>query len=543
MSSTIFSGDKIKALLPALGLGDAATIRSGSIDPQTIPTAGNRGDLYIRTGINATIYQKVTTDATDTNWKLIPSSFASFDPNAVVVTDSLGNLKTDPEFLYDSSTNALNVPTVLTDSVQKATPGILAIGNDGNSTTINIGATGSTINILGDTIYENVTDLNVADRQITVNSGGGVGTATNSGVAIEEGGVITGYLISSGDRNSILLKAPNTAGDATITPGAGITLNQSSHNPVTLGTANGLSLSTQQVSLGLSSTSTTGALNSTDWNVFNNKQTAGNYITALTGDVSATGPGSVAATVNSVGGSSAANINSAELLANAATSLNTPNTIIKRDGSGNFVAGTMTGDITGTAANVTGIVTIVHGGTNSNVALNNNRIIQSTGGAIVEAPAITAARALVSDSNGIPIASSVTTTELGYVSGVTSAIQTQLNTKVSTVAGDISPTSFSLANNQGSFVDVTGLLFSTIVTRAAEVSYSITFRASQDLFEHGKFSVVQKNGSWTIARVFDGDDTLVDFNITNGGQIQYTTSNYAGFVSGTLKYRGLNLEV
>ena len=41
--------------------------------------------------------------------------------------------------------------------------------------------------------------------------------------------------------------------------------------------------------------------------------------------------------------------------------------------------------------------------------------------------AITATRALVSDANGLPTSSSVTTTELGYVSGVTSAIQTQIN--------------------------------------------------------------------------------------------------------------------
>lgn len=40
-----------------------------------------------------------------------------------------------------------------------------------------------------------------------------------------------------------------------------------------------------------------GFLSSTDWNTFNNKQDAGNYITALTGDVTATGPGSVAGTI------------------------------------------------------------------------------------------------------------------------------------------------------------------------------------------------------------------------------------------------------
>jgi hypothetical protein len=46
------------------------------------------------------------------------------------------------------------------------------------------------------------------------------------------------------------------------------------HNAVTIGTANGLSLSTQALSLGLSSSSTNGALSSTDWSTFNAKQNA-----------------------------------------------------------------------------------------------------------------------------------------------------------------------------------------------------------------------------------------------------------------------------
>ncbi len=44
-------------------------------------------------------------------------------------------------------------------------------------------------------------------------------------------------------------------------------------------------------------------------------------------------------------------------------------------------------------------------------------------------PLITASSAVVSDANGLPVASAVTATELSYVSGVTSAIQTQMNLK------------------------------------------------------------------------------------------------------------------
>lgn len=40
-----------------------------------------------------------------------------------------------------------------------------------------------------------------------------------------------------------------------------------------------------------------GYLSSTDWTTFNSKQVAGNYITALTGDVTASGPGSASATI------------------------------------------------------------------------------------------------------------------------------------------------------------------------------------------------------------------------------------------------------
>lgn len=69
------------------------------------------------------------------------------------------------------------------------------------------------------------------------------------------------------------------------------------------------------------------------------------------------------------------------------------------------------------------------GGTGSSTALNNNRIMQSSAGTIIEASAITASRALISDSNGIPTQSATTSAELAFISGVTSAIQTQLNAK------------------------------------------------------------------------------------------------------------------
>jgi hypothetical protein len=69
------------------------------------------------------------------------------------------------------------------------------------------------------------------------------------------------------------------------------------------------------------------------------------------------------------------------------------------------------------------------GGTGSSTTLNNNRIIKSLDGNIVESAEITPSRAVISDSNGIPTHSEVTETELGYLSGLTDTIQNLLNDK------------------------------------------------------------------------------------------------------------------
>lgn len=80
-----------------------------------------------------------------------------------------------------------------------------------------------------------------------------------------------------------------------------------------------------------------------------------------------------------------------------------------------------------TSGLIVGTLSISHGGTNSSAALNNNRVMKSSGGAIIEAAAITASKALVSDTNGIPVAATTSTAELNFLVGVTSLVQTQFN--------------------------------------------------------------------------------------------------------------------
>jgi hypothetical protein len=117
----------------------------------------------------------------------------------------------------------------------------------------------------------------------------------------------------------------------------------------------------------------------------NGKQPTGNYITALNGDVTASGPGFATTTIadeaitnakisNSaaIADTKLAQLTTAGKVANSATTATATNTnlaIVQRDGSGNFAAGTITAALSGnattatTATNVSGTVAIANGGT------------------------------------------------------------------------------------------------------------------------------------------------------------------------------------
>jgi hypothetical protein len=109
----------------------------------------------------------------------------------------------------------------------------------------------------------------------------------------------------------------------------------------------------------------------------------------------------------------------------------------------------------------TGILSIVRGGTNSNAALSNNRVMQSSGGAIVEAAAITASRALESDANGIPVASATTATQLSYCD-FTSSGQTQLDAITSEQWTEIVMTGGDQTTTSASGQDITELVSGTL---------------------------------------------------------------------------------
>ena len=149
--------------------------------------------------------------------------------------------------VWNASTNT---PT-LTSSV--GTKGYYYIVNVAGSTNLN----GITAWQIGDWAVFNGTTWDKVDNTDAVSSVNGfTGAVSLTTADISE---VTNLYYTEARVNANTNVAANTA---------------ARHNAVTIGTANGLSLSTQALSLALASTSVTGALSSTDWTTFNNKQNA-----------------------------------------------------------------------------------------------------------------------------------------------------------------------------------------------------------------------------------------------------------------------------
>ena len=102
---------------------------------------------------------------------------------------------------------------------------------------------------------------------------------------------------------------------------------------------------------------------------------------------------------------------------------------------------------------------------------------------------------------------------------------------------DIYPsTTFNINNNISSLTDISGLTFDLNVW-SFDLYLAARIVAVNNLYVNFHIRGVNKGGSWEIIKTYVGDDTGIEFEITNSGKLQYTTPNYSNFVSGTLKWR------
>lgn len=117
--------------------------------------------------------------------------------------------------------------------------------------------------------------------------------------------------------------------------------------------------------------------------------------------------------------------------------------------------------------------------------------------------------------------------------------------------GDILETTFTINNNVSTLTNINGLVFDPGTVRAANVDYAI-YRISNSnpsgQAETGTIYLVYddsapSNAKWQLAQKFEGTNSGVNFSITDGGQIQYTSNDIGsiGYI-GSIKFRARTLS-
>lgn len=127
--------------------------------------------------------------------------------------------------------------------------------------------------------------------------------------------------------------------------------------------------------------------------------------------------------------------------------------VVHNDASGNLSSSLIVN------ADVSSSAAIAYSKLNLSASIVNADIASGAAIAYNKLAALTANRALQSDGSGFVSASSVTNTELGYLSGVTSAIQTQINNKVSKSGDTMSGSLLFSAGDLGDATHRAGNLF------------------------------------------------------------------------------------
>lgn len=107
---------------------------------------------------------------------------------------------------------------------------------------------------------------------------------------------------------------------------------------------------------------------------------------------------------------------------------------------------------------------------------------------------------------------------------------------------DISETSFNTANNVSSATDVSALLIDA-GSRSMKVLASVAITATADLYEAFELLLIRKGSTVDMSVMSVGDDSGIVFTVTSAGQVQYTSTNVAGFSNGTIKFRAITTTV
>lgn len=225
------------------------------------------------------------------------------------------------------------------------------------------------------------------------------------------------------------------------------------------------------------------------------------------------------------------------------------NNFLVRDGSGNVISNTKavpSGTVVGTSDSQTLTNKSIDATTNTISNIANSNIAAAAAIAVNKLAAQTASRALVSDGSGFMSPSATTSTEIGYVSGVTSALQAQIDGKqaldadLTAIAG-LSTTGLIARTGSGTADTrtITAASSKIAITNGSGVAGNPTVdvtEANLTLNNIGGTLAVNKGGtgqtSYTDGQLLIGNSsgsTLTKATLTQGANVTITNGN--GFIT------------
>jgi hypothetical protein len=388
MSSVVFNGPLLRALKSAIRLNDQATIWSGSADPTATATFGRQGDIYIKFGAGAAWFQKTTADGTDTNW----TRGAPIAPNAIsgaeIRLDNDESLRArnaadngDVNILKVNASDRIlfaSLPQVASDPV--AGNDLARLSYIATQLGLKISSTEKGANN-GVATLDSGGKIPVAQLPSSVMTYEGTWNATTNTPTLADGTGDAGmiYLVSVAGTQDL------GSGNITFAAGDWVVYNGSIWQK---------SINSNAV---VSVNSQTGAVVLTSADI---SEVTNLYFTDERAQ-------------DAVGG----------ILANT-TTIN----LSYSDGTPSISAAVNSDSITNTQIN--SAAAIAYSKLNLSSSIVNADVAAAAAIAVNKLAAVTASKAVASDSSGFLVAASTTAAELDFVSGVTSAIQTQLGSKV-----------------------------------------------------------------------------------------------------------------
>lgn len=172
----------------------------------------------------------------------------------------------------------------------------------------------------------------------------------------------------------------------------------------------------------------------------------------------------------------------------------------------------------------------------SGVLSSEAQLATSRGGTGLNTSAASNGQLLIGNGSGLSLATLTAGANISITNGSGS-----ITIAATGNANDIPDTQVAFLNNQVTPVDITGFAFANANVQAFKATISVKVDATADLFEVYTLDGIQKSANWEMAQMAVGDDSGVVFSITNAGQIQYTSSNYSGFVSGEFSFRAFTV--